>query len=302
LDWSSTYIQELIGAASPQDVGCGDCGVTVTIPGKAQVVTNQDLIFAGLPLAERVFLALDPGMSFEWRAGEGQQVRKGAELLRLSGKAAAVLTGERTALTFLGHLSGVLTMTHQFVEQAAGTRVRVRNTLETTPGLRALEQYAVTQGGGTSRRDGRVGAILLNTNHIALAGGVKGAVDRAHAFASSQMNLPTMTAYEAVGAAPAYGEANCLSIQIEVHSESAVREALSAGAEWVLLRDLTPGGARQCVTIAREIRPDCILEISGGITLENVRAYAETGADYLSPRAIGSGSRADLRLLVENHQ
>jgi nicotinate-nucleotide pyrophosphorylase (carboxylating) len=307
MDWNSSYIHKLIAAALEEDVGPGDVSVAAAIPEKARglahIVAKQDLICAGLPLAEKVFRALDPQMKFELRAADGQKVSKGNHVLHLEGKASAILTGERTALNFLGRLSGIATFTHLFVEKIAGTRAKIRDTRKTTPGLRLLEKYAVKMGGGTNHRIGLFDAILLKENHIALAGGVKAALDQAHSYASSQMNPRAMTAYEAVGAAPSQAEAGSLSIQIEVRNESELREALSAGAEAVLLDNITPDQARQCVQIVRGIRPDCIVEISGGITLANVRAYAETGADYLSSGALThSAPNADLSLLVDNLQ
>jgi nicotinate-nucleotide pyrophosphorylase (carboxylating) len=264
-------------------------------------VAKQELVCAGLPLAEMVFGRLDPHMRMESRAADGQLVKNGEDVLRLSGKAAAILTGERTALNFLGHLSGIATLTRRFVEQLHGTQARIRDTRKTTPGLRQLEKYAVKMGGGANHRFGLYDAILLKENHIALAGGVKAALDQAHAYASSQMKPRAMTAYEAVGSAPSAAEASSLSIQIEVRNEKELREALEAGAESVLLDNMTPEEARRCVEIVRSVRASCIVEISGGITLENARAYALSGADYLSSGALTHSAKAvDLSLLVES--
>ena len=163
--------------------------------------------------------------------------------LHLSGKVGAILTGERTALNFLGRLSGIATLTRRFVEQLAGTRAKIRDTRKTTPGLRLLEKYAVRMGGGTNHRIGLFDAILLKENHIALAGGVKAAMDQAHAFASAKMKPRAMTAYEAVGTVPSPGEADSLPIQIEVRTEPELREALGAGAESVLAGQHDSGGS-----------------------------------------------------------
>jgi nicotinate-nucleotide pyrophosphorylase (carboxylating) len=304
MDWDSSYIQRLIAAALDEDVGSGDVTVAATIPtnarGQAHVVAKQDLICAGLSLSERVFRALDPQMKIELRAKDGQQVNKGQDLMHLDGKASAILTGERTALNFLGRLSGIATLTHHFVEQIAGTRAKMRDTRKTTPGLRLLEKYAVMMGGGTNHRIGLFDAILLKENHIALAGGVKAALDQAHSYVSSQMTPRALTAYEAVGMVPSEAEASSLSIQIEVRNENELREALAAGAEAVLLDNMAPDEARHCIEIVRRVRSDCVVEISGGITLANVRAYAETGADYLSSGALThSAPNADMSLLVD---
>jgi len=304
MDWNSSHIDKLIAAALAEDVGPGDVSVAATVPEKARaqahIVAKQDLICCGLRLAEKVFRALDPQIKIELRAVDGQSVPKGKDLLQLDGRAGAILTGERTALNFLGRLSGIATFTHQFVEQIAGTRAKIRDTRKTTPGLRLLEKYAVKIGGGTNHRMGLFDAILLKENHIALAGGVKAALDQAHSYVASQMKPRSMTAYEAIGVTPSEAEASSLSIQIEVRNDNELREALSAGAEALLLDNLSLGEARQCVETVRKIRPDCIVEISGGITLANVRAYAETGADYLSSGALThSAPNADVSLLVD---
>jgi nicotinate-nucleotide pyrophosphorylase (carboxylating) len=307
MDWDSSYVRNLIAQALAEDIGPGDATVAATIPahavGRAHIVAKQDLVCAGLPLAERIFRALDSHVKLERHADEGQLVHKGHDLLHLNGKASAILTGERTALNFLGHLSGIATLTHQFVEQLAGTRAKMRDTRKTTPGLRLLEKYAVKMGGGTNHRIGLYDAILLKENHIALAGGVRAAMDQAHSYASLQMSPRATTAYEAVGQIPTHSEAASLPIQIEVRNAADLREALSAGADAVLLDNMRPDQARACAQIARSIRPDCIVEISGGITLANARAYAETGADYLSSGALThSAPNADMSLLVDSLQ
>jgi nicotinate-nucleotide pyrophosphorylase (carboxylating) len=315
VDWDSRYIEELIVRALAEDLGTGDATVAGVVPGDATVVATipasamgrahilakQELVCAGLPLAGVAFRRLDPEMKVELLAEDGHVVQKGQEMLRLAGKATAILTGERTALNFLAHLSGIATLTRRFVEQLSGTRAKIRDTRKTTPGLRQLEKYAVKMGGGTNHRFGLYDAILLKENHIAVAGGVKEALDQAHAYVSAQMNPRAMTAYEAVGSAITESEASSLPIQIEVRDERELREALGAGAEAVLLDNMTPEEARRCVEIVRQIRAECMVEISGGITLENARAYALTGADYLSSGGLThSAKSADVSLLVDS--
>jgi nicotinate-nucleotide pyrophosphorylase (carboxylating) len=197
-------------------------------------------------------------------------------------------------------LSGIATLTHRFVERLAGTNAKIRDTRKTTPGLRTLEKYAVRMGGGTNHRIGLYDAILLKENHITLAGGVTAALDQAHAYASSRMSPRETTAYEA-SVGPRDGSASAsLPIQIEVRNEQELREALEAGAEAVLLDNMTPEAAGRCVKRARTLRRDCVVEISGGITIENARAYAETGADFLSSGALTHSAPAvDLSLLVD---
>jgi nicotinate-nucleotide pyrophosphorylase (carboxylating) len=255
-----------------------------------------------LPLAEGVFRALDPQMRVQFLSSDGDFAKNGQALLHITGSARAILSGERVALNFLGHLSGIATLTHRFVQQLAGTKAQIRDTRKTTPGLRVVEKYAVKMGGGTNHRIGLYDAILLKENHIALAGGVKAALDQAHAYASSRVTpLRAMTSYEAAGSGDRSVQGNSLSVQIEVRDERELREALEAGAQSVLLDNMTPDQARACVSLARALRADCIVEISGGITLENARAYAETGADYLSSGALThSAPAANISLLVDN--
>jgi nicotinate-nucleotide pyrophosphorylase (carboxylating) len=305
MDWDSAYIVELIERALAEDVGAGDATVAATIPalvsGEARILAKQELVCAGLPLVERIFRRLDGRMAVDLYFKDGQVAKSRDELAHLSGRVAAILTGERTALNFLGRLSGIATLTHRFVEQLAGTRAKIRDTRKTTPGLRLLEKYAVKMGGGTNHRIGLYDAILLKENHIALAGGVKAAMDQAHAFASARMRPRAMTAYDAVGVTPSTADSASLPIQIEVRNESELREALVAGAESVLLDNMTPEEAGRCVEIVRGVRADCIVEISGGITLQNARRYAETGADYLSSGALThSAPAADVSLLVDS--
>ncbi len=305
IDWKSASVVNLVRRALEEDVGTGDVTVLATVPalasGRARILAREPLVVAGLPIVEMVFAALDPAIQVEFLARDGDVVEKRRDLVRFSGRARAILTGERTALNFLSHLSGVATLTRRFVEKLAGTRAKIRDTRKTTPGLRMLEKYAVKMGGGTNHRFGLYDAILLKENHIALAGGMKEALDMAHAFASAQMSSRSTTAYEAVGGDAGTGGNSLLSVQIEVRDEEELREALGAGAMAVLLDNMTPEQARSCVQIVRAVRSECMVEISGGITLENARDYAETGVDYLSAGMLThSAAAANLSLLVES--
>src|SRR5580704_3402827 len=243
--WNSHEIDELIRRALAEDLGSGDATCMATIPAtataQARIVAKSTLVCAGLPIAERVFRSLDANVAVQLLANDGEVVEKGRALAQTQGWARAILSGERTALNFLARLSGIATLTHQFVELLEGTSTKIRDTRKTTPGLRLLEKYAVRMGGGTNHRIGLYDAILLKENHIALAGGVKAALDQAHTFASSRMNLRAMTAYEAVGMPRLVaGDQLGLGIQIEVRNEEELREALAAGAESVLLYNMKP--------------------------------------------------------------
>jgi nicotinate-nucleotide pyrophosphorylase (carboxylating) len=305
MDWHSSEIDNLIRRAIEEDLGPGDATSLTTIPAAAsarvRIIARAPLVCAGLPAVERVFRALDSNVEIDFLAKDGDTVEKQRDLVRCKGLARAILTGERTALNFLAHLSGIATLTSRFVARLAGTNARIRDTRKTTPGLRTLEKYAVRMGGGVNYRIGLYDAILLKENHIALAGGVKEALDKAHTYASSWIPMQEMSAYEATGSPERKGAGTSLPIQIEVRDERELREALQAGAEAVLLDNMTPEAAKRCVELTRTIRKDCLIEISGGITLDNARAYAETGADFLSSGSLTqSAPAANLSLLVES--
>jgi nicotinate-nucleotide pyrophosphorylase (carboxylating) len=306
MDWNSHYIDELVRRALDEDIGAGDATTAATVPpqasARAQVFARQTLVCAGLPIVEKVFRALDPEMRVTFPHNDGSFVEPGAEIVHIKGNASAILAGERTALNFLAHLCGIATLTRRFVEQLAGTRTRIRDTRKTTPGLRALEKYAVKTGGGANHRFGLYDAILLKENHIALAGGIKAALDKAHTYVSPKAPPPrTASAYDAAGLDPEVVGPGPLPVQIEVRDPKELREALGAGAEAVLLDNMTPERAAECVAIARGIRAECVIEISGGITLENACAYAEAGADFLSSGMLTHSAPAtNLSLLVDN--
>lgn len=304
LDWDSAATLNSLRLALEEDVGAGDATSLAVVPAQAmahaRVLARAPMVCAGLPAVERIFRMLDAEISVEFVAKDGDIVEKPRDLLRLHGRARAILTGERTALNFLAHLSGIATIARRFVEQLAGTKTRIRDTRKTTPGLRAFEKYAVRMGGGTNHRFGLYDAILLKENHIEAAGGVKEALDKAHAFVNSRITPREMTAYEATGSPPRGANETSLPVQIEVRDERELREALSAGAEEVLLDNMAPAQTAECVKIARGLRADCVIEISGGITLQNARAYAESGADFLSSGALThSAPAANLSLLVD---
>jgi nicotinate-nucleotide pyrophosphorylase (carboxylating) len=306
MNWHSEEIERIVRLALAEDIGSGDATNAATISphagARAHILSRQTLVCAGLTLAENVFRALDPEMEVVNLHTDGSFVEPGVKLVQMKGNATAILTGERTALNFLTHLCGIATLTRRFVEQLAATKTRIRDTRKTTPGLRTLEKYAVKMGGGTNHRFGLYDAILLKENHIALAGGIKEALDKAHTYVSPKMPPPrAASAYDAAGLDPEVAGPGPLSVQVEVRNERELVEALGAGAEAVLLDNMTPERAAECVKTARGIRADCIIEISGGITLENARAYAEAGADFLSSGMLThSAPAANLSLLVDS--
>jgi nicotinate-nucleotide pyrophosphorylase (carboxylating) len=305
VDWHSEEIEKIVRNALAEDIGPGDASTAATTTpravARAHILARQTLVCAGLQLAESVFHALDPEMDVVCLHADGSFVEPGVTLVKMKGNATAILTGERTALNFLSHLCGIATFTRRFVEQLATTKTRIRDTRKTTPGLRVLEKYAVKMGGGTNHRFGLYDAILLKENHIALAGGIKAALDRAHTYVAPKAPAPrAASAYDAAGLDPEVVGPAPLTVQIEVRDERELIEALGAGAQAVLLDNMTPERAAEGVKIARGMRPDCVIEISGGITLENAHLYAKAGADFLSSGMLThSAPAANLSLLVD---
>jgi nicotinate-nucleotide pyrophosphorylase (carboxylating) len=308
MDWNSEYIADLVRRALEEDIGVGDATSAAVVPAAASarghIFARQTLVCAGLPMAERIFGALDPEIEVTCPHNDGSFVEPGAEIVKIKGNARSILSGERTALNFLARLCGIATLTRRFVEQLAGTKTKIRDTRKTTPGMRALEKYAVKTGGGANRRVGLYDAILLKENHIAAAGGIKAALDKAHSYVSPKVPAPrAASAYDAAGLDPEVVGPGPLPVQIEVRDQKELLEALGAGAEAVMLDSMTPERAAECVRIARGIRADCVIEISGGITLENARHYAEAGPDFLSSGMIThSAPSANLSLLVDSFE
>ena len=302
LDWDAPEIAALIRAALDEDIGSGDLTaesiVGMETRARARIVAKQDLVLAGMPLVDRIFRELDPTIRVDVKLAEGAQVAAGSVVASLEGRARAILSAERTALNFLARLCGIATLTHRFVEAAEGTRAHIRDTRKTTPLLRRLEKYAVRTGGGANHRFGLFDAVLIKENHIKIAGSVTEAVRCAFEHAPSHRRGPReITAYES---ARPVGLDMEVPIQVEVRTEDELREALDAGADSLLLDNVSPAEAKRLIEIVRQTNPNCVVEISGGVNLSNVRAYAEAGPDFISIGALShSAPAADLSLLVE---
>ncbi|MDQ1612807.1 MAG: hypothetical protein QOG00_2738 [Pyrinomonadaceae bacterium] len=262
-----------IGAFLGEDLGRGDITTQSTITRNAHArgrfLAKEPLVIAGLEAAEAVFSTLDSQQQLEAFFSDGDEVEAGKVIARTNGFADVLLAGERVALNLLQRLSGIATTTRQFVQAVEGTDAQIVDTRKTTPGLRMLEKYAVESGGGRNHRFGLDDGVLIKDNHIALAGGVGAAVERARA---------------AVG--------HLHKIEVEVSNEKDLREAIKSGADILLLDNLTPEETRARVELARELSPQVLLEASGGIRLENVRAYAEAGVDLISVGALTHSARA----------
>lgn len=260
---------DLIRRALAEDVGRGDVTTQATIaPGtrsSARIVARQAGVVAGLPIAALTFALLDPNVQFETLIPDGSSGAAGTALARVSGDAAALLTAERTALNFLGRLSGIATLAAQCVAAVAGTRARIVDTRKTTPGLRLLEKYAVRMGGAHNHRAGLDDGILIKDNHIAAAGSLTLAVERARAHAS-----------------------HLLKIEVECDRETQAQEAIAAGADAVLLDNMTPDQLRSVVALIREQAPQITIEASGGIGTDPAKlaAVAAAGVDLISLGAL----------------
>jgi nicotinate-nucleotide pyrophosphorylase (carboxylating) len=252
---------------------------------------------------EKLLSRLDADVSVETHVVEGLNAARDTVLLTANGSASAILSGQQTVLNLLSRLCGIATLTREYVREVAGTRVKIRDTRNTAPGMRLLEQYAIRMGGGVHHRAGLFDAIVLRGEHIAAAGGIKAALDQAHSHSSRLMNPAELTAYEATGTMPSDAQGSSLPIQIEVRDTNELSEALSAGADSVLLSATTAQEVKRLVEYARGIRENCVIEISGDIALGDARSYAESGADFLSPHALTTAARwARLSMLVDGLQ
>ena len=271
-------VHALVTRALTEDLGKGDLTTGLTVPETAKsrgtFYSKQPLVVAGLPVAEEVFRMLEP--DFEWNpvVSDGTKVSAGAPLASVEGKASTLLSGERVALNFLQRLSGIATLTRSFKDQLAGLKVELLDTRKTTPGLRIIEKYAVRMGGGTNHRMALDDGILIKNNHIAIAGGIRAAVEGVR-----------------------QGRPAGMPIEVEVRTRQELDEAIECGADIALLDNMTAKEVAECVSFARG---RLLLEVSGGLGRENIRAYAETGVDRISVGALTHSAPAvDIHFLIE---
>jgi len=257
-----------IRLALEEDLGAGDITTASIVPddarAHARLIAKQDGIVAGLDVAEAVFLELDRSVSFKALVSEGSQISSGQVLAEIGGPAGAILSAERTALNFLGRMSGIATLTRQFVDAVAGTPARILDTRKTAPGLRAFDKLAVRRGGGENHRLGLYDMILIKDNHIDFAGSLVKAVRRARAAETG------------------------LEIEVEARTLEDVRAALDAGARRILLDNMSPTMMKKAVAINRG---KARLEASGNVSLENVREIAQTSVDDISVGALTHSAR-----------
>lgn len=281
LDASTRY--RLLQSFVAEDIGDGDITTSTIISptqrARGEVIAKAPLVLAGIELFVEVFRVLDPATRAEIRCGDGEELAPGQVPARVTGSARTLLTGERVALNLLQRLSGVATLTARFVRAVAGTNAQIVDTRKTTPGMRAFEKYAVLVGGGQNHRKDLGEAVLIKENHIRLAGGVEQAL---------------------VAAQAAKGRAQW--IEIEVTNLEELRSALGHGPDMVLLDNMGPSLVRDAVEYVRLHDPErrVRIEASGGITLDNVREFAEAGVDWISVGALThSASAVDLSFEIE---
>lgn len=256
-------IIDCIRRALAEDIGPGDVTTNAIIPARAEmrgrIVAKQDGIVAGLDVAKAVYEMVDPKVTFSACVEEGARVEKRTLLAQVTGPARALLTGERTALNFLGRMSGIATMTRNYMDALAGTKAVVLDTRKTVPGLRDLDKLAVKRGGGQNHRHALYDMVLIKDNHIDFAGSITRAVELARAPAGN------------------------LQIEVETRSLADVSEALSLGVDWIMLDNMSHETMRDAVKL---VHGRARLEASGNITFENLRSVAETGVDYISVGAL----------------
>ncbi len=270
------WLERVVRAALEEDLGAGDITSRLVVPeahrSRAEIVAKQDfLVLSGIEAARMAFWLVDAEVGHDWLRGEGDTLTRGQAACRLAGRSRSLLAAERVALNFLQHLSGIATLTRRFVEAVGAHKARVLDTRKTTPGLRPLEKAAVTAGGGANHRFGLYDAVLIKDNHIAAAGGVTEAVKRARR-----------------------GAGHLMRVEVEVTTLAGLEEALTAGAEAVLLDNMGLEATAEAVALVAGRVP---VEASGGVSLETVAAIAATGVDYISVgRLTHSAPAADLSL------
>src|SRR5437899_3921132 len=272
-----TLLRDTLVAALREDIGSGDITSHATIPAAARAtaryVTKEPLVVGGIPIVEEILSLVDAELQFKTHTTDGSSLPSGTTLAEVRGSARSILTAERTSLNILQRLCGIATLTRHYVDRIQGTRARIVDTRKTVPGLRLLDKYAVTCGGGMNHRMGLFDGVLIKNNHLAFHSSV------AHAIQEARRHL-----------------GHLVKIEVEVRNLDELRAAIDSGAEVILLDNFDPQQTRRAVEIAAGRVP---LESSGGITLATVRSFAEAGVDYISVGALThSVSAVDIHLRV----
>lgn len=271
-------IEATVTMALREDLACGDLTTEAVVSparrGRARILAREPLTLCGTEVAAHAFRGVDPDLAIELGGADGDHVAPPSQVMLIAGAVRSILAAERVALNFLQHLSGIATVTAAFCSSVAGTGAAVCDTRKTTPGLRALEKHAVRAGGGRSHRSTPADCAMIKDNHIVAAGGVRAAVQQVRA------RTPHVA-----------------RVEVEVETPEQLAEALDAGADVILLDNMTPAEVRAAV---QQVGGRAITEASGSIHLDNVRAYAETGVDVVSTSALTSTvRRVDLSLELE---
>jgi nicotinate-nucleotide pyrophosphorylase (carboxylating) len=268
MDWDK--IDSIIKNALNEDVGSGDITTDTIFPPdakcEAQIIAKEKGIIAGIPIAKRVFQKLDPEVSFSRNSNDGDRVTPGQEILRIKATVRAVLTGERLALNLLQRMSGIATATSLYVDAVKGSKTKILDTRKTAPGLRVLDKYAVLAGGAQNHRFGLYDLVLIKDNHINFAGGISNAVQIVRSKYQDEFK-----------------------IEVETSTLDEVKEALSAGADIIMLDNMNISMMKEAVKM---INKKALTEASGGITLDTIANITETGVDYISVGAITHSSPA----------
>ncbi|HEY0047657.1 MAG TPA: carboxylating nicotinate-nucleotide diphosphorylase [Pyrinomonadaceae bacterium] len=275
MSWLDTgAIMGQIGEFLAEDLGRGDITTQATVPddvrGVGRFLAKEDLVVCGIEIAEAVFMHLDAeSPELEPVFNDGDEVKAGTVFAAQKGFADVLLAGERTALNLIQRLSGIATLTRQYVRAVEGTDAAIVDTRKTTPGLRMLEKYAVTVGGAKNHRLGLDDGVLIKDNHITMAGGVKEAVRMAK---------------QKIG--------HLHKVEVEITNWAQLREAVLAGADIIMIDNQTPDEAAKLVEMSRNMNPNVLIEASGGMNLDTVRSYAEAGVDLISVGKLTHSARA----------
>ena len=272
-------IGRMVRLALEEDLGPGDATTRAVVdphtPGDAILIAREEMILAGMAVFKRTFLEVDATLAFVTRYEDGEVVPEGATVCRIKGRLASILSGERTALNFLQRMSGIATLTRRYVETIQGSRATILDTRKTAPGLRWCDKYAVKTGGGQNHRFGLFDGILIKDNHIAAAGSISKAVSKARK-----------------------GSAHTLKVEVEVEDLAGVKEACLAGADIILLDNMTLLEMKEAVGL---INGAALVEASGGVTLDAIKEIASTGVDYISVGALThSPAAADFSLEISS--
>ncbi|MBF0319633.1 MAG: carboxylating nicotinate-nucleotide diphosphorylase [Nitrospirae bacterium] len=273
------FVMDSIRNALIEDIGHGDITTTLTIDevsrSEAELIAKEELVLAGLPFFEAVFYIVDPDVEIKRLKDDGQLIHKGSRIVSLRGSTRSILMAERVALNILQRLSGIATLTRQFVETVSGLPVRIVDTRKTTPNMRHMEKYAVRAGGGGNHRFGLYDGVLIKDNHIAACGGITKAVERV-------ARAPLLT-----------------KIEVEVKNIEELKEALATRADVIMLDNMEPEAMRQAVALAKTLKSGVLIEASGNVTIQNIREIAATGVDIISTGYIThSAKAADISLKI----